>query len=188
MQGTTWNGSASVTKGTGRYDTSAMVAIGGLVAFATSRGCSPDGRQSWGGCKPTQEGYLLQEEILLEEYSRPRKLNSSLSVDDTKEIFEIPEIHWINGWNSYNSWDYLLFISDSLESEFQFFESEITEVRNHPGKFLHIYKVARDFISCEKSSLEDTKKAILEKVQDEKNLEIALKQSIPLGSAKWVSA
>lgn len=179
MKGTIWNGDATITKGCGSSRGEEYFSVGNLVAFLVSEYSSPDGRQFSHGCIPTHGGYLLQEEIPLEEYN-----NSTFPGEpgvgpvggmDRREIVEIPDDFW--HWHCRPGVErtFLLGVLDTSENVFLkgFIHGDIAEVRNHPGKFLHIYEIPRGYRKCKSETFADTVSAInLQKEQEDEGTEI----------------
>lgn len=142
MKGITWNGDYVAPKGSTSSDGTSMFSVGGLVAFQTSRHCSPDGRQSSGGCNLLTADYFLQEEIVLEEFDRTeldRYGSGSKNLQRVITLYdEFRHRNYYSRWSNY----YLCGIFGDANPRLGTSEGvRIEEVRNHAGKFLHVYKI-----------------------------------------------
>ena len=94
MKGITWNGSHFAEKGTSRSEGTNMFSVGGLVAFSYKHYCSPDGRSHSSGCCPATTSYLLQEEVVLEEYDRTISSRYGSGKNDIKKIVVLIDRFW----------------------------------------------------------------------------------------------
>lgn len=165
MKGTSYNGSHFANKGTSRSEGVSMFSVNNLVAFQYGHFCSPDGRSRSRGLIPTPNDYLLQEEITLEEYDNTTSDRYGSGNYDCKNIVEIEDLFW-HSYSSSGRGDacFLLQVLDSPEELFPgLIKGSISEVRNHSGKYLHIYSIPERFWECEKQTFLETVQAINEK-------------------------
>lgn len=168
MKGTRWNGDATITKGMGSSRGKSMFSVGDLVAFETSSYCSPDGRQhSRGDFNPSK--YLLQEEIELVEFDNSTYPGQGWPVGsmDEQVIYEMPDKFWHIFENQLRKNVFLLQILEKKENIFESIEGKISEVRNHSGKFLHIYEIPERFWACKGETFEETYSNILSQMFSE---------------------
>lgn len=158
MKGTSYDGSYFANKGTSRSEGELMFSVGNLVAFGYSHYCSPDGRSSKSGLCPTANNYLLQEEIVLEEYDNTTRDSYGSGKYDVKKIVELPDVFWHTYSTNLLKKVFILQILDNDKNVFKnnFIPGDISEVRNHPEKFLHIYEIPSDYYGCERKSFQDT--------------------------------
>lgn len=172
MKGTEWNGDYVATKGMTRSDGRHMFSVGGLVAFDVTTFSSPDGRSFSYGCTPTASSYILQEEILLEEFNRTEiDPHYHCGNMDVQKIVELRDEFWHVRRDPISKETFLLGVLDTSENIFAgFISGEITEVRNHPGKFLHIYEIPEGYRGCKGETFEATVDAInLQKKQEDEH-------------------
>lgn len=173
MKGTSWNGSHFANKGTSRSEGEEMFSVGNLVAYKYSHYCSPDGRSSASGVFPTTKGYLLQEEITLEEYDNTTSDRYGSGDYDVRKVVDLPDMFWhVYYPNSYTTPKrFLLQISNSDQQNVftnSFIFGDIAEVRNHQGKFLHIYEIPEGYRECKAESFTETVEKInLQKKQED---------------------
>lgn len=162
MKGTNYNGSHFANKGTSRSEGESMFSVGNLVAFSYSHYCSPDGRSSSRGCCPTTESYFLQEEIVLEEYDNTESDRYGSGNYDVKRIVELEDVFWHEYSTQIRYKTFLLQILESDTNVFTngFIHGDITEVRNNPGKFLHVYEIPENYRECESETFTETVKKI----------------------------
>ena len=183
MKATYWNGDATITKGCGSSDSEYFFSVGDLVAFRVNSFSSPDGRSFGHGCIPKQENYLLQEEILLEEFDNStfpgEPGHGPVGGMDRKTIEEIVNVFWHKYSRPVISRTFLLGVLDTSENVFSggFIHGEISEVRNHSGKFLHIYEIPEEYRECKGETFESTVAAInlQKKQEDEYQADLAAK-------------
>lgn len=162
MKGTNYDGSYFANKGTCRSEGESMFSVGNLVAFKYAHYCSPDGRQISRGMKPTTSSYLLQDEIILEEYDNTVSDKFGSGSYDVKNIVELPDVFWHEYMTSIDYKTFLLQILEHDQNVFidNFIVGDISEVRNHPGKFLHIYEIPEGYRGCQKKNFSETVKDI----------------------------
>ena len=145
MKGIKWNGDYFAEKGMCSSDSKSMFSVGGLVAFQTNNSCSPDGRQHCSGVDLSSASYLLQEEITLEEFDKTEASKYNSGSYDIQTIIELRDRFTHEKCSS--SYGTKQFLCSILEHENSVIPKEIAssirieEVRNHPGKFLHVYLV-----------------------------------------------
>lgn len=171
MKGTSYNGSHFANKGTSRSSGEEMFSVGGVVAFRYDHYCSPDGRSHSSGCCPSTKNYLLQEEILLEEYNNTESDRYGSGDYDVKKIVELPDVFW-HEYSTQLVWKtFLLGVLDINKNVFlnECLSGDITEVRNHPGKFLHIYEIPEGYRGCKKETFTETVDAINQQKKQEDN-------------------
>ncbi|MFM7088070.1 MAG: hypothetical protein ACKOW9_00850 [Candidatus Paceibacterota bacterium] len=170
MKGTKWNGDYFATKGCTRSDGSHMFSVGNLVAFEVTTFSSPDGRRYSYGCIPSQNNYLLQEEIVLGEHDNTESNRYGSGSYDIKKIVELKDAFWHERSTQLIYKTFLLQILESNENVFVggFISGDIAEVRNHPGKFLHIYEIPEGYRGCKAESFTETvEKISLQKKQED---------------------
>lgn len=144
MKGIKWNGDYFAEKGMCSSDSKEMFSVGGLVAFQTEYHSSPDGRQHHSGCDLSSASYFLQEEITLEEFDKTEVSRFNSGSYDIQTVIELKDVFCHEkSSSSYGTKQFLCSILDHnnflLPKEIA--SARIEEVRNHPGKFLHIYLV-----------------------------------------------
>ncbi len=170
MKGTTWNGDYFASKGCTRSEAETMFSVGNTVAFSYSYYCSPDGRSYSYGCVPSQNSYLLQEEIVLEEYDDTESDRYGSGSYDIKKIIELKDVFWHRRETPIIEKTFLLQILEHDKNVFpnDFIAGDIAEVRNHPGKFLHIYEIPEGYRECKGDTFAATVAAInLQKEQED---------------------
>jgi len=173
VKGTAYNGSHFTRKGTSRAEGISMFSVNNVVAFSYKSFCSPDGRSYSRGICPTTTDYLLQEDIVLEEYDNTVSNRYGSGNYDTKKIVELSDVFW-HEYSTQNARNiFLLQVLDSNKNIFAdaFIEGDIAEVRNHRGKFLHIYKIPERYFINRVISFEETVKAINLKKKQEDSFE-----------------
>lgn len=171
MKGTKWNGDATITKGCGSSDREFLISVGNLIAYQVREYSSPDGRSYSHGRIPDRN-YFLQEEIVLEEWDDstfPGPGVGPVGSMNKKQIVEIDDLFFIE-YSTQKVWK--TFLVSVLETDQNVlgdsFSRDISEVRNHPGKFLHIYEIPKGYRKCKKENFADTVSAInLQKMQEE---------------------
>ena len=144
MKGTKWNGDHFANKGCSSSYGKGMFSVGGLVAFQTERSSSPDGRQSHSGVDLSSAEYFLQEEIGLTEWDNTTSDQYGSGDYDVQTVIELEDR--FTHEKSSSSYGTKQFLCSILENHHPVFPKEIAgarieEVRNHPGKFLHVYSV-----------------------------------------------
>ncbi|MCF7831502.1 MAG: hypothetical protein K9M36_01285 [Candidatus Pacebacteria bacterium] len=147
-----------------------MFSVGNLVAFRYNYYSSPDGRSSSRGLCPTTNHYLLQEEILLEEYDNTSHDGYGGGDYDIREIVEMSDIFWHEYSADVVLKTFLLQVLETNKNIFfnNFISGDIAEVRNHPGRFLHIYEIPEGYRECEAETFEATVEKInLQKKQED---------------------
>lgn len=184
MKVTQWIGDATITKGCGSGRGEYYFSVGELVAFKVETYSSPDGRNYSYGCIPFQADYLLQEEIILEEYDNstypgepgvgPVGGMNQRWVTESEDIF----------WHEYDTQivfkTFLLQILEHDKNVFAgaFISGDVAEVRNHPGKFLHIYEIPEGYRECKGGTFAATVAAInLQKEQEDAAAKKAVEQN-----------
>ena len=170
MKGTTHNGSHFANKGTSRSEGESMFSVGNLVAFSYYHYCSPDGRSRSRGLCPTMGDYLLQEEITLKEYNNTTSNQYGSGNYDIRKIVELSDVFWHKYSTQIRYKTFLLQILESDKNVFTdgFIAGDIAEVRNHQGKFLHIYEIPEGYRECKAVTFDATVKAInLQKKQED---------------------
>ncbi len=177
MKGFVYNGDATITKGCGSSYGERFFAVNDLVAFKATDYSSPDGNSHRHGCIPSKEKYLLQEEIFLEEFDNstyPGPGVGPVGSLDVKKIKTMPDEFWCEFWTEREFLSFVLQVLESEENVFSgFIPGDISEVRNHPGKFLHIYNIPKGYWKCKKNTFADTVSAInLQKMQEDEAAEI----------------
>lgn len=148
MKGTNYNGSSFANKGMCSSQGSRMVSVGETVAFHYEYYCSPDGNSGNSGANLLKADYLLQKEIVLEEYDNTESDRFGSGHYDRKKIVELPNIwkHKRESWQSHggNHDNFLCVVlgTQELQLSIPFSKgSRIEEIRENPGKFLHVYKL-----------------------------------------------
>ena len=144
MRGTTWNGNFFAPRGMCSSDGKGMFSVGGLIAFQTVSHSSPDGKQYHYGCDLSSAGYSLQDEIVLEEFDRTEASEFGSGSYDVQSVVELHDI--FRHEKSSSERGTKQFLCSILEHGDRLLPQEIAsarieEVRNHPGKFLHVYEV-----------------------------------------------
>lgn len=180
MRGTTYDGSHFANKGTSRSKGESMFSVGNLVAFRYYWFCSPDGRSSSRGMCPKTDEYLLQEEILLEEYENTTSNRYGSGDYDVRKIVELPDVFWHEHITTLDYETFALQILENNENVFKnsFISGDIAEVRNHPGKFLHIYEIPKGYRDCKAETFTATVAAInLQKEQEDADAAKAVAQN-----------
>jgi len=180
MKGTNYNGSHFANKGTSRSEGESMFSVGNVVAFSYSHYCSPDGRSSSRGCCPTTSGYLLQEEIILEEYDNTTSDHYGSGDYDTRKIVELNDVFWHEYSTQIRYNTFLLQVLETDKNVFTdgFIVGDIAEVRNHQGKFLHIYEIHEGYRGCKSETFEATVEKInLQKKQEDEATNRAINQN-----------
>jgi hypothetical protein len=180
MIGTTYNGNYFARKGTSRSEGNHSFSVGNLVAFGYSYYSSPDGRSYRYGCCPSTKAYCIQEEILLEEYDNTTSNKFGSGKYDCQEIIILSEEFWHTYSTPICKKTFLLQILENDKNVFlnNFITGDIAEVRNHSGKFLHIYEIPEWYRECKKNNFEETVVSInLQKKQEDENSKKAVLQN-----------
>lgn len=170
MKGIEWNGDYFAEKGCTRSDGKYMFSVGNLVAFEVTTWSSPDGRDYGRGCIPCASMYKLQEEIILEEFNRTVSSIYNSGSYNIQTIIELQDRFWHEYSRPVEYKTFLLQILGSGSNPFrkEFIKGEITEVRNNPGKYLHIYEVPESYRKCKVANFAETVEAInLQKQKEE---------------------
>ncbi len=166
MKGIIWDGSHFATKGTSLSKGWSMFSVGGLVAFTSHRYCSPDGRNSSDGCDLMSSTYLLQEEITLESFNHTVSNQYGSGDFDTQKVVDLRDKFRHEHYGSRIGTKYFLcgIVGDENPRLGTGEHARIEEVRNHPGKFLHVYPIgSRAWNLTEKaSSFEEAVNLILD--------------------------
>lgn len=175
MKATTWNGNATITKGCGSSRGEYYFSIGNLVAFCVKTHSSPDGMSYSDGCIPSTKDYFLQEEIELKEWDNSTYPGGAgvgpVGGMDQQKVVEIANIFWHKFSTQIVEKTFLLQIMECDKNVFSegFIPGDITEVRNHPGRYLHIYEIPEGYSKCKAEAFAATVAAInLQKKQEDK--------------------
>ena len=167
MKGTNFNGSFFADKGTSRSEGTSMFSVNGLVAFSYEHYCSPDGRSFSSGCIPTTGEYKLQEEIVLEEFDKTTSDRYGSGRYNVAKIVDLKDHFWHIYQKPVVEKIFLLQILEHGENIFGFIHGDIAEVKNHPGKFLHIYEIPQGYCGCKGETFASTVAAIIAKKENE---------------------
>jgi hypothetical protein len=164
MKGVIWNGNTIANKGSTTSRGRGMFSVDGLIAFQTSSHCSPDGNDSSYGCDPTISKYLLQEEIELCEFDNTLVNQYGSGSVDRHKIVELNNLFCHSSCGNKVE-DFLFAICDDAEPRLSNGVAKATrieEVRDNPGKFLHVYQVGSSAYRSAKdcSSFEESVKKI----------------------------
>lgn len=160
MKGTSYNGGYFANKGMCRSEGEAMFSVGKLVAFSYSYYSSPDGNDGRRGTNLLGAYYLLQKEILLEEFDNTESNRFGSGNYDRKEVVEISDVwkHEESSWQRFGGYhrNFLCAVLNMQEPQIgePFVKgNRIEEVRENPGRWLHVYEVDdTDFTIGEKAT------------------------------------
>lgn len=137
-----------------------MFSIGNLVAFSYSHYCSPDGNDGRSGTNLLGADYSLQQEIVLEEYDNTESDKYGSGNYDRKKVVELSDVwkHEESSWQRFGGHNHNFLCTVLGTQEPQIGEpfvkgQRIEEVRENPGRWLHVYEVDdTDFTISEKAT------------------------------------